>query len=46
MMCQRIGRSPIGIIGFGTRTVVSPMRRPSPPQKRTTFIDAALSRRP
>src|SRR6478672_13443511 len=39
MMCQRIGLSPMGIIGLGTRSVVSPMRRPRPPQKSTTFTE-------
>src|SRR5712691_696860 len=43
MMCQRIGLSPIGIIGFGTRADVSPIRSPSPPQKITIFI-AVLAR--
>ena len=36
-MCQRIGRLPIRIIGFGIRWVSSPMRTPRPPQKMTTF---------
>ncbi len=39
MMCQRIGRPPISIIGFGIRWVASPIRTPRPPQKITTFID-------
>ena len=38
MMCQRIGRLPTVIIGFGIRCVASPMRTPRPPQKITTFI--------
>src|SRR5262245_6850594 len=38
MMCQRIGRFPTGIIGFGVRWVSSPIRTPKPPQKMTTFI--------
>ena len=38
MMCQRIGRLPIRIIGFGMRCVSSPIRTPRPPQKITTFI--------
>ena len=46
MMCQRIGLSPIGIIGFGIRAEVSPIRRPRPPQKMTTFMSAAASSRP
>src|SRR5262245_6502931 len=44
MMCQRIGRSPIVIIGFGTREDVSPIRIPSPPQNSTTFIARFLLR--
>ena len=39
MMCQRIGRPPISIIGFGMRCVASPIRTPKPPQKITTFTD-------
>src|SRR5262249_17102039 len=42
MMCQRIGRPPMSIIGFGTRRVSSPMRTPNPPQKITTFIRKEL----
>src|SRR3982750_2344625 len=30
-MCQRIGRAPISIIGFGLRLVSSAMRLPEPP---------------
>src|SRR4051812_3288646 len=38
MMCQRIGRSPIGSIGFGRNSVSSRSRVPLPPQRITTFI--------
>jgi hypothetical protein len=38
MMCHRIGRFPIGTIGFGMLRVVSLIRNPWPPQKMTTFI--------
>ena len=41
MMCQRIGRSPIGIMGFGMLSESGPMRSPSPPQKRTSFTPAS-----
>src|SRR5262249_36780828 len=40
-----MGLSPIGIIGFGMLSDTSLMRVPRPPQKRTVFISAALSRR-
>ena len=36
--CQSTGRLPIGTIGLGIRSEASRMRRPRPPQKRTTFI--------
>src|SRR5215211_7430429 len=38
MMCQRIGRPPIGTMGFGMLGAASAIRRPAPPQKMTTFI--------
>src|SRR5258708_1186004 len=38
MMCQRIGRSPMGTIGLGRNSVSSRKRVPNPPQKMTTFI--------
>ena len=37
MTCQRTGRGPIGIIGFGATSEASRIRRPCPPQKMTTF---------
>src|SRR4051812_19140927 len=43
MTCQRIGWLPIGTIGFGTRSEASRMRKPRPPQKRTTFISTPYS---
>jgi hypothetical protein len=43
MMCQRIGRLPIGIIGFGSTSEASRIRRPLPPQKITTFTERLLS---
>ena len=38
MICQRIGFSPISIIGFGFRWLSSLIRVPKPPAKITTFI--------
>src|SRR3954447_24026247 len=38
MMFQRIGRGPMETIGFGMLAEPSLIRRPRPPQKRTTFI--------
>src|SRR5258708_4729677 len=38
MMCHRIGRLPIGTIGFGRYSVSSRKRVPCPPHKITTFI--------
>src|SRR5690348_10500068 len=38
MMCQRIGRPPISIIGFGRSTDSSLMREPIPPASKTTFM--------
>ena len=38
MMCQRIGRPPISIIGLGLRCDSSLMRVPSPPASMTAFI--------
>jgi hypothetical protein len=42
MMWSRIGLFAIGTIGFGMLGAASWMRRPSPPQKRTTFIARRL----
>src|SRR5215210_26868 len=42
MRCRRIGWSPTGISGLGTRVVASWMRSPRPPQKSTTFISEDL----
>src|SRR6266496_2092395 len=39
MMCQRIGRPPISIIGLGLRWDSSLMRVPRPPARMTAFID-------
>lgn len=38
MMCHRIGRPPISIIGFGRATDSSLIREPSPPARMTAFI--------
>ena len=38
MMCQRIGFSPISIIGFGFKWLSSLILVPKPPAKITTFI--------
>src|SRR6516164_1833995 len=38
MMCQRTGRSPIGIIGLGASSATSRMRVPIPPHKITTCM--------
>src|SRR5580698_7926087 len=38
MMCQRMGRPPISIIGFGLTPVSSLIRVPSPPANITAFI--------
>ena len=38
MMCQRIGRPPISIIGFGRSWLSSEMRVPSPPASITTLV--------
>src|SRR5271154_4252785 len=37
MMCQRIGRPPISIIGFGRTDVSSEIRVPMPPARMTAF---------
>src|SRR6266540_5233477 len=42
MMCHRIGRSPIGSMGFGTSGFTSLMRVPRPPQRMTVGTDAAI----
>src|SRR5205085_6933943 len=42
MMCQRIGRSPIGNIGLGRNSVSFCRRVPLPPHKITTFIVALV----
>src|SRR5262245_9848625 len=39
MMCQRIGRPPMGIIGLGMSSATSRMRVPCPPHRMTTCID-------
>src|ERR1700741_5450244 len=44
MTCQRIGRTPMGIIGLGTTSEYSRSRRPNPPQKSTTFNGGVSSR--
>ena len=38
MMCQRIGRLPIGAIGLGMTSLTSRKRVPRPPHKIATFI--------
>src|SRR2546423_12240663 len=38
MLCQRIGREPIGTIGLGIASEYSRRRRPRPPQNTTTFM--------
>src|ERR1700687_2390941 len=38
-MCQRTGRPPISIIGFGFTVVSSEMRVPNPPAKMMTSMD-------
>src|SRR4051812_25059947 len=40
MMCHRIGRPPISIIGFGRVSVSSLIREPSPPARMTAFMRA------
>ena len=40
MMCHRIGRPPISIIGLGRRWLSSEMRVPSPPARMTAFMIA------
>ena len=42
MMCQRIGFSPISIIGFGFKWLSSLIRVPNPPANITTFIALLL----
>src|SRR6185436_13741160 len=42
MMCQRIGRPPISIIGFGLISVSSDKRVPNPPARITIFIEYVL----
>src|ERR687896_975674 len=44
MMCQRIGRPPISIIGFGRTSVSSLMRVPRPPARITAFTLSLLGR--
>ncbi len=44
MMCHRIGRPPISTIGFGLRSVSSPMRVPRPPARMTAFIKGPWGR--
>ena len=43
-MCHRIGNPPISTIGFGSRTVSSPRRVPSPPARTTVFTDGESTR--
>src|SRR5581483_11305593 len=38
MMCHRMGRPPISIIGFGLRWLSSEMRVPRPPARITVFM--------
>src|SRR5882724_898686 len=38
MMCQRIGRLPIGAIGLGMTSLTSRKRVPRPPHRIATFI--------
>ena len=38
MMCQRIGWSPISIIGLGFKWLSSEIRVPYPPARMTTFM--------
>src|SRR5690606_33100470 len=38
MMCQRIGRPPISIMGLGRSWLSSEIRVPSPPASITTFV--------
>src|SRR4051794_31946773 len=46
MMCQMMGRSPIWTSGFGTRSVSSRSRVPSPPARMTTGMSSVgVSRR-
>src|SRR6266496_6204905 len=45
MMCQRIGRPPISIIGFGLRWDSSLMRVPKPPARMTAFMTRILDGR-
>src|SRR5438876_12405110 len=45
MMCQTIGRFPIGNIGLGRSALASRMRIPCPPQRMTVFIECANYRR-
>ena len=42
MICQRIGCSPISIIGFGFKWLSSLIRVPNPPANITTFIALLL----
>src|SRR5688572_20237441 len=44
MMCQRIGRPPISIMGLGRRVDSSLIRDPSPPARMTTFKLASTMR--
>src|SRR5918995_2968757 len=42
MMCQRIGRPPMGSIGFGTSALTSLIRVPRPPQRMTVGTSWAM----
>src|ERR1700687_5547025 len=44
MMCQRIGRVPIGTNGFGMNSVCSRSRVPMPPHRMTTFSPSTVLR--
>src|ERR1022692_1648550 len=46
MMCQSIGRSPIGTMGLGRNSVSSRSRVPWPPHRITTFMFARAVRSP
>src|SRR5947209_14047336 len=43
MMCHRIGRPPISIMGFGLMEVSSDILVPSPPARMTAFTDRIRS---
>src|SRR5258708_16644586 len=43
MMCQRMGRPPMGIIGLGMSSATSRMRVPWPPHRITTCMPPLLA---